>query len=57
MENKANPLVSVAIITYNQKQFLKEAIESVLLQDYEPLQIVVGDDGSTDGTHELLAEY
>ena len=57
MHNRANPLVSVAIITYNQKEFLKEAIESVLLQNYEPLQIVVGDDGSSDGTHELLAEY
>lgn len=57
MHNKANPLVSVAIITYNQKEFLKEAIESVLLQNYEPLQIVVGDDGSSDGTHELLEEY
>ena len=33
------PLVSVAIITYNQKGFLKEAIESVLKQDYENLEI------------------
>ena len=57
MQNYSNPLVSVAIVTYNQKEFSKEAIESVLLQDYEPLEIVIGDDGSTDGTHELLQEY
>ena len=57
MNNKNNPLVSVAIITYNQKDFLKDAIESVLLQNYEPLQIVVGDDGSIDGTHILLLNF
>lgn len=55
MKNK--PLVSVAIITYNQKDFLREAIESVLQQDYRPLQIVIGDDFSTDGTQELMLEY
>jgi len=54
---KSNPLVSVAIITYNQKDFLKEAIESVLSQQYEPIEIVVGDDCSSDGTKELLEEY
>lgn len=52
-----SPLVSVAIITYNQKSFLKEAIESVLQQDYEPFEIVIGDDCSTDGTQEMLIEY
>ena len=51
------PLVSVAIITYNQKKFLKLAIESVLLQDYKPIEIVVGDDCSIDGTQQMLKEY
>lgn len=51
------PLVSIAIITYNQKEFLKECIESCLAQDYPNLEIVVADDGSTDGTHELLNDY
>ena len=51
------PLVSVAIITYNQKDFLKEAIQSVLQQDYKPIEIVVGDDCSTDGTQQMLQEY
>lgn len=51
------PLVSIAIITYNQKDFLRECIESCLSQDYPNIEIVVADDGSTDGTHELLEEY
>jgi len=56
MENNV-PLVSVAIITYNQKEFLIEAIESVLEQDYPNIEIVVADDHSTDGTAEILREY
>jgi glycosyltransferase involved in cell wall biosynthesis len=57
MSNSAKPLVSIAIITYNQKDLLKECIESCLAQDYPNLEIVVADDGSTDGTHELLNDY
>jgi len=51
------PLVSVAIITYNQKQFLKECIESVLFQDYQNIEIIIADDGSTDGTQDMLKDY
>lgn len=52
-----NPLVSVAIVTYNQRPFLQECLDSILAQDYRPLEIVVADDGSTDGTHEMLRAY
>jgi len=51
------PLVSVAIITYNQKEYLKECIDSVLKQDYNNIEIVVADDCSTDGTQDMLREY
>jgi glycosyltransferase involved in cell wall biosynthesis len=51
------PLVSIAIITYNQKEFLGECINSCLNQDYTNIEIVIADDGSTDGTHEMLEEY
>lgn len=55
--NNQLPLVSVAIITYNQKEYLKECIESVLEQDYDNIEIVVADDCSTDGTQQMLKEY
>ena len=51
------PLVSVAIITYNQINFLIEAIESVLEQDYPNIEIVIADDCSIDGTQKVLADY
>jgi glycosyltransferase involved in cell wall biosynthesis len=51
------PLVSIAIVTYNQKDFLNDCIESCLNQDYKNIEIVVANDGSTDETIELLANY
>jgi glycosyltransferase involved in cell wall biosynthesis len=51
------PKVSVTVITYNQKPFLIECIASILDQGYPNLEIVVGDDGSTDGTREMLLDW
>ena len=53
----AYPKVSVFVITYNQKVFVQEAIESILMQHYPNLEIVIGDDGSTDGVQEILLQY
>ena len=51
------PFISVAIITYNQKVFLEECIESILNQDYPNFEIIVADDCSQDGTKEMLLDY
>lgn len=50
-------LVSIVIPTYNQAQYLSEAIESALAQTYRPLEVIVVDDGSTDETPFLLKAY
>ena len=51
------PLVSVIIPTYNSGSYLKDAVESVLGQDYPNLEVIVIDDGSTDESLTLLAPY
>lgn len=53
----APPLVTVAVVTYNQRDFLDHCLQSILLQDYPNIEIVVADDGSRDGTAELLRSY
>jgi len=49
--------VSVIIPTYNRLPMLKEAVDSVLAQDFEDVELIVVDDGSTDGTAEEIKQY
>ncbi len=52
-----SPLVSVIITTYNRGAMVEEAIESVLQQDFLDYEMIVVDDGSTDGTNDALRKY
>ncbi len=51
------PAVSVIIPTFNRRDFVREAVDSVLAQDFNDVELIVVDDGSTDGTAEALAAY
>ncbi|WP_409068660.1 glycosyltransferase [Clostridium sp. FAM 1755] len=56
-ENLIYPKVTIVITTYNQKEHLKEAIESCLRQDYPNLEVLVIDDCSQDGTDVMMKGY
>lgn len=57
MTPKPPPLVSIVTPTFNQSRYVRETIESVLCQDYPNIEYIVIDDGSTDDTQDVLAEY
>ena len=56
-DSRTLPLVSVIIPVYNVAPFLREALESVVNQSYDKLEIIVVDDGSTDGSGAICDEY
>lgn len=51
--NEVKPLVSFVLVTYNQEEFVEEAVRAALAQTYSPLEIVVSDDASIDRTYEV----
>jgi glycosyltransferase involved in cell wall biosynthesis len=51
------PLVSVAIATWNGERFLREQLDTIYAQTWRPLEVVVSDDASTDGTVAILEQY
>jgi len=52
-----NPLVSIVVPSFQQARFLRAAVDSILAQDYRPLEVLVMDGGSTDGSVDILKSY
>lgn len=55
-QTKSQPLVTVVVCVYNAGAFLRPAVESVVGQTYSNLEIIIVDDGSTDGCMETIAD-
>lgn len=53
----AEPLISVAMCTYNGEKYLAEQLESILCQTYRNIEVVVFDDASTDSSVDILKKY
>jgi len=56
MENK-NPLVSIIVPIYNVEHYLKRCIDSILMQSYANIQIILVNDGSTDSSGDICEQY
>jgi glycosyltransferase involved in cell wall biosynthesis len=57
MSETGPPLISVIMAAYNSAEHIGEALESALAQDWHPFEVVVVDDGSTDGTAEIVHSF
>jgi len=55
--NSDQPLVSIGVPIYNDRPYLCNALERMLAQDYRNLEIILADDGSSDGSREICREY
>ena len=51
------PLISCVVPVFNGERYLGEALDSILAQTYRPLELLVVDDGSTDGAAALVTRY
>ncbi|MHC4555826.1 MAG: glycosyltransferase [Planctomycetota bacterium] len=56
-KSKGSPLVSVIMPAYNAADYIAEAIESVLIQNYRNFELIVVDDGSTDSTKDIITSF
>ena len=54
---RAPPLVSVLIPVYNGERHLAECLESVLAQDFNDVEILIADDGSSDGSQKIIEQF
>ncbi|MBP5709293.1 MAG: glycosyltransferase family 2 protein [Bacteroidales bacterium] len=51
------PLVSVIVTVYNMENYVGECIESILATEYENFEVIIVDDGSTDGSLDIVKQY
>jgi len=54
---KEPPVISVVVPTYNREALIVDALESIHAQSWRPLEVIVVDDGSTDGTETIVREW
>ncbi len=54
---RSAPAATIAMVTYNSAKYLREAMDSVLAQDFDDFELLICDDGSNDGTWEIATSY
>ena len=49
--------ISVVMSCYNSERFLRQSIDSILMQSYREFEFIIWNDGSTDSTEEIIKSY
>jgi teichuronic acid biosynthesis glycosyltransferase TuaG len=57
IQNREKPIISIIIPVYNCEKYIRQSVESALKQTYHSFEVIVVDDGSTDGTLDIITEY
>ena len=52
-----NPLISIIVPVYNTAEYIEECIQSILSQSYNEIELILVNDGSTDGSGEICKKY
>jgi glycosyltransferase involved in cell wall biosynthesis len=53
----SKPLVSMGLPVYNGERYIRQAIDSLIAQDYENFELIISDNASTDSTKDICEEY
>lgn len=52
-----NPKISVILPVYNGERYLRECLDSIIIQTLDDFELICVNDGSTDGTRDILSDY
>ncbi|MBF0543821.1 MAG: glycosyltransferase family 2 protein [Candidatus Riflebacteria bacterium] len=57
MNRNLTPIISVLMPVYNREEYIRESVESILNQSFRNFEFLIGDDGSTDSTPQIIRKY
>ena len=57
METETPPLVSIGMVIYNEEQYIQEALDSLISQDFKDFELIISDNASLDSTQQICLDY
>lgn len=57
METETPPLVSIGMVIYNEEQYIREALDSLISQDFKDFELIISDNASLDSTQQICLDY